>query len=61
MSSGLKESVFILTLSPGGYVVLTFPSFGLRHRVCEAEGFYQVIPKVPHVALSFLFLVFQQH
>lgn len=53
MSTDLKESVFILTLSPGGCVVLTFPSVGLGHLVCETEGFYQMTPKVPHMTLSF--------
>lgn len=55
MSTDLKESVFILTLSPSGCVILTLPSVGLRHLVCEAKGFYQMIPKVPHMALAFYF------
>lgn len=55
MSTGLKESVFTLTLSPGGCVILTFPSVGLGHLVCEAEGFYQVIPEGPSYGSSFHF------
>lgn len=56
MSTGLKESVFILTLSPSGCVTLTLPSLGLGHLVCETKGFYQMIPKVPHMALPFISL-----
>lgn len=61
MSAGLKESAFILTLSLSGCVTLTLPSVGLGHLVCETKGCYQMIPKVPHMALLFLFLIFQQH